>query len=104
MATQTVEIVVPDGLCPGDTFDVEWGAVNYNIAVPDGCFGGTALNALTFDAGLRWTASRILKALRQYDPGADERRGGICICENEHCYARDFLHCKPVKLSYLCLV
>ena len=44
MATQTVEIVVPDGLGPGDAFDVEWGGVNYNIAVPDGCAGGTALN------------------------------------------------------------
>jgi len=39
-----VEIVVPEGLGPGDAFDVEWGGVNYNIAVPDGCFGGTALN------------------------------------------------------------
>ena len=44
MATTTVEIVVPDGLGPGDAFDVEWGGVNYNIAVPDGCVGGTALN------------------------------------------------------------
>ena len=44
MATTQVEIVVPDGLGPGDAFDVEWGGVNYNIAVPDGCAGGTALN------------------------------------------------------------
>ena len=43
-AMTAVEIVVPEGLGPGDAFDVEWGGVTYSIAVPDGCFGGTALN------------------------------------------------------------
>lgn len=43
MATQSVEIVVPDGLKPGDNFEVEWGGVNYSIAVPDGVRSGQAL-------------------------------------------------------------
>jgi len=43
MATQSVEIVVPDGLRAGDDFEVQWGGVGYSIAVPDGVSGGQAL-------------------------------------------------------------
>ena len=41
--TTSVEIVVPDGLTPGDEFTVEWGGTSYSIAVPDGVASGQAL-------------------------------------------------------------
>ena len=74
MATTQVEIVVPDGLGPGDAFDVEWGGVNYNIAVPDGCAGGTALNIVpdicVFDCEFRVLpfedADALVDELRDY--------------------------------------
>ena len=40
MTTTQVTITVPDGLSPGMEFSIDWGGMNYNIAVPDSVLGG----------------------------------------------------------------
>lgn len=41
--TQLIEIVIPDGVGPGEEFLVEFDGTQFNIAVPDGCESGMAI-------------------------------------------------------------
>mmetsp|Transcript_108730 Transcript_108730/g.306410 ORF Transcript_108730/g.306410 Transcript_108730/m.306410 type:complete len:226 (+) Transcript_108730:69-746(+) len=44
-ATQELEVVVPDGLCPGQVLAVDYLGVRYELTVPDGYWPGSVFRA-----------------------------------------------------------
>ena len=45
MATQPVTLQIPDGTFPGMEMSVDWGGVQYSIAVPAGSYPGDEITA-----------------------------------------------------------